>query len=236
MISSRRGRAILAGFFIGLLSNAAPAAESIRVVLEFTPNLDNGRRTFEICSRCHLPEAWGNGDGTYPQLAGQHVNVLMKQLLAIRDGRRSNPTMQPFVQERTIGGYQNLADVVAYISTLPMNPSHTLGPWPPGSPEYRAGEQTYNRYCAACHGVSGEGNNALSYPRLQGQHFSYMARQVRLAREKIRSVDQSMALLFDEVPAEDFDRALNYVSYLPVPQEDLAPDPEWRNPDFNQAE
>ena len=59
-----------------LLSTAATAVEPIRVVLEFVPDIDNGRRTFDICARCHLPEAWGNNDGTYPQLAGQHVNVL----------------------------------------------------------------------------------------------------------------------------------------------------------------
>ncbi|MCP4392341.1 MAG: cytochrome C, partial [Gammaproteobacteria bacterium] len=81
------------------LSTIVAAIEPIRVVLEFTPDIDNGRHTFDICARCHLPEAWGNNDGTYPQLAGQHVNVLMKQLLDIRSGRRVNPSMQPFVQQ-----------------------------------------------------------------------------------------------------------------------------------------
>jgi cytochrome c553 len=141
------------------LSTAATAVEPIRVVLEFVPDIDNGRRSFDICARCHLPEAWGNYDGTYPQLAGQHVNVLMKQLLDIRSGRRVNPSMQPFVQERTIGGYQNISDVVAYISTLPMNPAHRRGPWPPESAEYREGSELYSRHCASCHGPDGEGNN-----------------------------------------------------------------------------
>ncbi|MCP4188686.1 MAG: hypothetical protein GY763_13870, partial [Gammaproteobacteria bacterium] len=57
---------------IGLPFTAALAVEPVRIVLEFKPDIDNGRRTFEICARCHLPEAWGNNDGTYPQLAGQH--------------------------------------------------------------------------------------------------------------------------------------------------------------------
>ncbi len=128
--------------FAGLLllaTSAVQALEPISVTLEFEPDLDDGRRSFDICARCHLPEAWGNDDGTYPQIAGQHVNVLMKQLLDIRSGRRSNPAMQPFVQQRTIGGYQDLANVVAYISTLPMNPQHARGPWPPGSDEHAAG-------------------------------------------------------------------------------------------------
>ena len=213
----------------------AGAAEPIRVVLEFVPDIENGRRTFVICARCHLPEAWGNNDGTYPQLAGQHVNVLMKQLLDIREGRRSNPTMQPFVQERTIGGYQNLSDVVAYISTLPMNPEHARGPWLPDSAEYREGAELYQRHCAACHGAAGEGSNEHSYPRLQGQHYDYMLRQANLARQKLRRVKPSMAALLDSLSAEQFDRVLNYVSYLPVPAADLAPDAQWRNPDFQQG-
>lgn len=213
-------------------SSKLAAVEPIRVVLEFVPDLDNGRRSFEICARCHLPEAWGNDDGTYPQIAGQHVNVLMKQLLDIRSGRRSNPSMQPFVQERTIGGYQNLSDVVAYISTLPMNPAHNRGPWTEDSDEYEFGKKLYLQYCSSCHGQYGEGNNELSYPRLQGQHYSYMKRQARLARDRLRRVEPVMADLFTTLSEQDFDQVLNYVSYLPVPASDLAPDTAWRNPDF----
>ena len=221
--------------FAGLLllaTSAVQALEPISVTLEFEPDLDDGRRSFDICARCHLPEAWGNDDGTYPQIAGQHVNVLMKQLLDIRSGRRSNPAMQPFVQQRTIGGYQDLANVVAYISTLPMNPQHAAGPWPPGSDEHAAGKAVYAAYCQSCHGAGGEGDNSRAYPRLQGQHYSYMARQARLARNNLRRVDASMSALFRAVSAADFDKALNYVSHLPLPAEDLAPDVTWRNPDF----
>lgn len=214
------------------LPTLAAAVEPIRVVLEFEPDIDNGRRTFDICARCHLPEAWGNNDGTYPQLAGQHVNVLMKQLLDIRSGYRSNPSMQPFVQERTIGGYQNLSDVVAYISTLPMNPDHAKGPWSPETMQYKEGNELYDQYCVSCHGESGEGNNELSYPRLQGQHYAYMARQARLVRNNLREVKPSMATLLKALPTIKFNKILNYVSYLPVPATDLAPDAQWRNPDF----
>jgi cytochrome c553 len=218
--------------FILPLSGTVQGVEPIRIVLEFEPEIDNGRRTFEICARCHLPEAWGNNDGTYPQLAGQHVNVLMKQLIDIRSGQRANPAMQPFVQQRTIGGYQNLSDVVAYISTLPMNPAYTKGPWPPASSEYIEGNQIYAQNCVSCHGKTGEGNNALSYPRLQGQHFTYMQRQARLVRDNLRIVDPKMVALFSALSIDELDKVLNFISYLPVPKEDLAPDPQWRNPDF----
>ena len=229
---SVRTRLGLAFAILLLAATGAHALEPIVVTLEFEPSLEDGRRSFDICARCHLPEAWGNDDGTYPQLAGQHVNVLMKQLLDIRSGRRANPAMQPFVQQRTIGGYQDLANVVAYISTLPMNPQHAKGPWPPGSPEHDAGKAVYTTYCQSCHGAGGEGDNARAYPRLQGQHYSYMARQARLARNNLRRVDASMSALFTAVSPTDFDRALNYVTHLPIPAQDLAPNADWRNPDF----
>jgi len=224
-------RRILAAL-LALAAASANAIEPIKVELEFQPDPQNGRYVFEICARCHLPEAWGNNDGNYPQLAGQHINVLMKQLLDIRSGKRHNPTMRPFVQERTIGGYQNLADVVAYISTLPMNPRHARGPWPKGNPEYAEGKKIYEANCAGCHGESGEGNNAAYYPRLQGQHFTYMKRQADLVRNNLREVNPSMAAIFKQLPSEDLEKVLNYVSHLPVPEADLAPSPAWRNPDF----
>lgn len=217
-----------------LLGSARPveAVEPIRVVLELNPDIENGRRQFAICARCHLPEAWGTRDGSYPQLAGQHVNVLMKQLLDIRSGRRANPTMRPFVQQRTIGGYQNLADVVAYISTLPMTPAPDRGPWRPETAEFREGSEIYTARCATCHGIDGGGDNAGGYPRLQGQHFRYMQRQAHLVRDGLRQVEPGMAAVFAALTADQVDKALNYVSYLPIPAADLAPDVDWRNPDF----
>ena len=156
----------------------------------------------------------------------------MKQLLDIRSGRRANPTMRPFVQQRTIGGYQNLADVVGYISTLPMTPAPDQGPWGPGSADFSQGAEIYTARCSACHGVDGAGNNARAYPRLQGQHYRYMQRQARLVRDGLREVDPAMAAVFSALTADQVDRALNYVSYLPIPAADLAPDVDWRNPDF----
>jgi len=84
-------KAAIQNMLLGLLClmvSSVQAVEKITIQLEFTPDIEDGKTTFGVCARCHLPEAWGNADGTYPQLAGQHVNVLMKQLLDIRNGTR----------------------------------------------------------------------------------------------------------------------------------------------------
>ncbi len=89
----------------------------------------DGEDLYDICAACHLPTAWGDPAGTFPQLAGQHATVLIKQIADIRAGNRDNPTMFPFAIQ--IEGAQDLADVSAYIQTLEMNPNPITGPGGP---------------------------------------------------------------------------------------------------------
>ncbi len=195
--------------------------ETISVVLQFKPDVINGKRVYGVCESCHLPDGWGNDDGVYPQLAGQHARVLMKQLLDIREGRRDNPSMFPFVQERTIGGYQNLADVVAYISTLPMTPFHGKGKWGKASDEYRQGEQLYHEKCLSCHGDEAQGNSEQKIPRLQGQHYAYLVQQARLIATQQRNADPGMFVTISELSLDEIDVVMNYISRIRVPQSDL---------------
>jgi len=80
----------------------------------------------EVCSACHLPSGAGRADGTFPQLAGQHSTVLIKQIADIRAGLRDNPIMYPFAA--TLTDPQELADVSAYIETLKIPHDNGRGP------------------------------------------------------------------------------------------------------------
>jgi cytochrome c553 len=214
-------KAAIQNMLLGLLCLLAynvQTAEKITIQLEFTPDTEAGKTTFSVCARCHLPEAWGNADGTYPQLAGQHVNVLMKQLLDIRNGTRQSSLMFPFVQQRTIGGYQELSNVVAYISTLPMNPDHSKGPWKEGTAAYKQGKKIYRKNCSSCHGDKGEGNNELLYPKLQGQHFQYMSQQLGRIKSGLRAVNPAMQAVIVDLEIEQLDQAVNYASYFDAPK------------------
>ena len=206
--------------------------EKITIKLDFIPNIEDGKTTFGVCARCHLPEAWGNTDGTYPQIAGQHVNVLMKQLLDIRRGTRHSSLMFPFVQQRTIGGYQELSNVVAYISTLPMNPDHSKGPWQKGDSEFEQGKKIYQQLCSSCHGDKAQGNNELFYPKLQGQHFQYMSQQLGRIKSGVRQVVPAMQAVIKHLEDEQLEIVANYISYFEVSEKDKAVSKTWRNPDF----
>ncbi len=42
------------------------------------------------CSGCHGPDGAGNKQAGFPKLAGQHADYIVSQLIAYRDGKRSN--------------------------------------------------------------------------------------------------------------------------------------------------
>jgi len=202
--------------------------------IDLKPDIENGRDIFEVCSACHLTEGWGKKDGTFPQLAGQHKEVLIKQLSDIRAKNRDNPTMYPFALPESIGDTQALADVVAYIEKLPMNPDNGKGKWEKGTPEYEQGKKLFKENCVKCHGENGEGNAKKFYPRIQGQHYEYMLRQFKwIEAGKRRNANPDMVKQIKNFTDKDQEMVINYVSRIPVPKEDLAPSKDWKNPDFD---
>ena len=202
--------------------------------LGLTPNMENGMDVYEVCAACHLTEGWGTKEGTFPQLAGQHREVLIKQLADIRALNRDNPTMYPFAKPESIGDEQALADVVAYIAKLPMNPDNGKGEWAEGTPEFDQGKKLYADNCVKCHGDNGEGKPKDFYPKIHGQHYNYMLRQFEWIRDgKRRNANPDMVEQIKGFSDKDMEMVINYVSRAPVPKEDLAPSKDWINPDFD---
>ncbi len=204
------------------------------IALELEGNVEDGLDVYEVCSACHLPEGWGTPDGTFPQIAGQLKNVIIKQLDDIRQGNRDNPTMYPFALPESIGDAQALADVAAYMEKLPMNPENGKGEWAEGTTEFEQGKKLYEENCVKCHGDVGQGELENYYPRLAGQHYLYMLRQFEWIRDgKRRNANPEMVEQIANFTDKDMEMVINYTSRIPVPPEDLAPSADWLNPDFD---
>ncbi len=206
----------------------APLDDELTLAMAATPSVEAGREVFKLCVVCHQTEAWGTIDGVYPQLAGQHSSVIIKQIADIRAGNRDNPSMLVIVQEKVMGGPQAIADVTAYIQTLPMTPKPGLGP----GHRLDKAERIYYRKCAECHGSSAQGDAERYYPRLQGQHYAYLLRQLEWIRDgKRRNANPVMAKRIQRMKDSDFSQLADFISRIPPPKEDLAPE-GWKNPDF----
>jgi cytochrome c553 len=150
------------------------APDSYAAVLALDGDAEAGRALYQTCAVCHLPDAGGRADGTFPRLAGQHRSVIVRQLIDIREGRRANPIMQPHARE--LLDAQEIADVASYVASLPVPP--TAPGRGPGN-DLEGGAELYQRDCVGCHGARGEGDAQRAIPALAGQHYAYLLREIR---------------------------------------------------------
>jgi cytochrome c553 len=140
-----------------------------------------GEEAYEVCGACHLPSGAGRPDGTFPQLAGQHTTVLIKQMADIRAGLRDNPTMYPFAA--TLTDPQELADAAAYIESLCIPVEHGKYDGADATAKIAQGKELYEKQCLECHGKTGEGQKDKFYPVIAGQHYKYLLRQMTEIRD-----------------------------------------------------
>ncbi len=206
----------------------AKAVAETRDVLALPGSAERGLEIYRECAACHMPEGWGMRSGIVPQLAGQHRNVVIKQLADIRSGYRKNRVMAPYASVESIGGAQAIADVAAYIDTLEISVDNGKGP----GDDLELGAKLYRENCVACHGDQGQGNNEAVVPRIQSQHFGYLVTQFELIRGGDRkNANPEMVAQIKGFEQREVEAVLDYVSRL-QPPEDLQAPPDWRNPDF----
>ena len=193
--------------------SAAVSAENLNTNLskQFSINIENGKEQFQTCTLCHSPEGWGTVDGNYPQLSGQFTNVLIKQLMDIKQGHRDVPAMIPFEKNLFSQTEEDIIDLVAYISTLPINPNNSRGK----GRQLMKGKALYLEYCQGCHGQYAEGNNEKDTPLLQGQHYEYTLRQLRLFKQGKRK-NGNLAMLYSlkTLSDRDFQAIADYISRI----------------------
>jgi cytochrome c553 len=187
-------------------------AEKFDQAHDLEPNLTSGRRIFDHCIECHGPKAWGSIANGVPQIAAQHAGVIIKQLRDIHQGLREVTPMIPYANPDLLGGAQGIADIAGFLSRLPMTPDPEQGE----GDQLAYGGALYRTYCARfCHGRRGEGNAATRKPRIQGQHYSYLLRQLKHIRDGIRrNADKAMVRRLQGMTDSQLEALADYVSSL----------------------
>jgi cytochrome c553 len=146
----------------------------------------------KVCGACHGAD--GNSTSpTYPNLAGQQLEYIHKQLTEFKSGARKNSIMAPNVTALSNDDMLNLA---AYFSS--QQPKSKLakdaGLAAEGSKIYKGGNAGSGvPACASCHGPAGSGI-PVQFPRLAGQHSKYVLSQLKNFRSGDRANDGGMMM------------------------------------------
>lgn len=108
----------LAAYYAAQLPPPPGKAADMTRLLAGKAIFDNGvsERNIPACSGCHGPQ--GHGMATFPRIAGQHADYLVKQLVVFQrtDERPAGILMKTVAHELTPGDIESVA---LYLQTLP---------------------------------------------------------------------------------------------------------------------
>lgn len=152
---------------------ASDARRDLAAVVASTPDPAHGADLFVQCAACHHADGGGDPDGSTPRIAGQHFRVLAKQLVDFRYGNRWDFRMESMADRRHLAGVQDIADVVSYVSGLDQPGKRGMG----SGVFVEDGRRIYAAQCQSCHGAGADGTEE-GVPRLAGQHYAYLMRQM----------------------------------------------------------
>ncbi|WP_207060714.1 cytochrome c [Motiliproteus sp. SC1-56] len=143
-----------------------------------------GQAKAAVCFGCHGAD--GNATTpTFPKLAAQHENYLVKQLKEFKSGDRPSATMAGFAAGLS---EDDMADLAAFFGSLEVKLGDTSDAR--GQEIYEAGLADKGvAACGACHGTQGEGNALAGFPTLKGQYATYVEAQLKAFRDGARAND-----------------------------------------------
>jgi cbb3-type cytochrome c oxidase subunit III len=205
--------------FAPLLVAAFLAASSLSVSAnepapaKAKPDLAKGEASFgAVCAACHGADG-NSGTPTYPKLAKQHPEYIVKQLQEFKSGKRDNAIMKGFA---TTLSDEDMKNIAYWVTTKEAKPGFakdkelvTLG-----ERIYRGGiADRQVPACAGCHSPNGAGIPS-QYPRLSGQHADYAIAQLTAFREGVRKNSIQMTQVAAKLNDREIKAVADYVAGL----------------------
>lgn len=163
------------------------SAISLLAIPTLAADADAGKALAAPCAACHGPD--GNSVApNWPKLAGMGEKYLLKQLSEIKSGTRAIAEMTGQLDAMSD---TDLANLAAYYAGQAMSGGSTEPDLLElGESIYRGGVKEQGiAACTACHSPTGAGNALAGFPRLGGQHASYIESQLKKFQTEDRKND-----------------------------------------------
>lgn len=180
-----------------------------------TGDATRGAGLASVCESCHGSNGI-SADAIFPNLVGQDVAALYKQLEDFRSGKRNANVMGVYVSD--LSG-QDMLDLATYFAALP-NPF--AGKLPPDNPADAAARQLIERGsparglapCSACHGPVAY---TVGAPGLQGQQRAYLEQQLQAlaAGTRRNDINQQMRSVARQLTDREISQLSAYYSTMP---------------------
>lgn len=186
------------------LATGASAAEPESAGAALT-NLSNApANPVAVCAQCHGMEGLGRNGDAFPRIAGQRVAYLRATLADFASGERNSGIMQPIAHALS---RPQIATLAAHYASFEWQ-----APEPAGNPagaDLELGRRLAVEglpdqsipACQSCHGeplTEGDGEaedlDRPHFPRLAGQHESYLRQQLELFRSNKRGGKRALLM------------------------------------------
>jgi len=165
-----------------------------------------GQKKSAVCGACHGVD--GNSTvATYPILAGQSARYIYLQLRDFQAGRRKDPLMTPLVANMA---REDLLEIANYFAAQKPKPTGFRA-----DPERakRGKAKADEVLCTMCHLGAFKGQNEI--PRVAGQHFDYIKKQLLDFKRRTRTNDAgNMTSVARTVSEEDIEDLAHYIAGL----------------------
>lgn len=178
-------------------------------------NAKAGKAKATNCAGCHGV----NGNSTnpaWPKLAGQHANYIAKQLADFKAGKKRSDALM--IAQVSGLSKQDMDDLGAYYAEQTGSQGGTSKELvATGAKLYRGGNKKKGvSACIACHGPTGAGNPAANFPKLSGQHATYVEKAMKDFRSGKRTNDANkmMQSIAEKMSDKEIKAVASYISGL----------------------